>query len=229
MTSTKKYDYKHRLEGLYQVEIDLISSLEISEDYFYQLFGDIVLSEVLPNSINVGKYQRETSSGILFCGEKIDLNQILEIKTELAKLNLVFECSFDEMLNSRYIDFEFPEFSDRDLLIEINKNYYKIYPIKDRVEFYTQVQFPNRDKSPLKRFCDSLAITYGAFPLWADGKENLLYCPMENSDDLVDLVYNFKDLIYPKEHGILNGWYTEQSLKEDIKSRLPLIDFGFYQ
>ncbi len=134
------------------------------------------------------------------------------------------------MIYTRFIDFEFPFYKqNQEKLIDITKNYYKIYPTVDKIDFVEQTQFPLTDKSKLKEFYNKLIYEYECSVFWQDGNENILYCKSLKTSEVVNLIYEFRDFIYPKKYGIENGFYTEESLKQEILDKLPIIEICFYE
>jgi len=205
----------------------LIEAIGLSEKQFLKSFNDLILSEILPNSKEKGVY-RDSINGIIFCGKKIELDHYLSMRKEFEKKGLVLEVSIDVMFYYRYPEFKFPNF-DKETIENIPKNYYKIYEKDKGLHFTEQCYYVKVDKTELEEFYGIIVNKYNGFAIWADNEENLLYVPNNKSSELINLIYNFRDNISPKKYGIENGWYTEEGLKNDIKERLPLIDFGFYE
>jgi hypothetical protein len=225
---SEKQVYTMRQSELTPSEASLIGSINIDQSYFFEVFRDVLISEILCNSRMKGQH-RDSISGVIFCGKKIELEKVLQLRKEFGKLGLILEVSVDEMINRRYNEFSFPVFSDKKLLLDIDKNYYKIYPKKDRLNFIDQVSYVRDDKPELIEFYNIIVNKFNGFPIWADGEENLLYLPESYSDELVEAIYQFNDSAYPKGPGIEKGWYTKESLLKGYKDRLPLVDLGFYE
>ena len=74
--STKMSEFKNRTLKLDTKEIELISKLNLSSEIFTRLFDSIIISEVIPNSIKINKKERVKTSGIVFCGKKIEFDKI---------------------------------------------------------------------------------------------------------------------------------------------------------
>jgi hypothetical protein len=216
-----------RTDRLTVEEKKLLQSNKIEIDYFYQTFADILISEIRCNSKLKG-YNRDSINGIIFCGKAIQLEEIITLRNQLNGMGLVLEVSLDRMIYTRYKEFEFPGFTDKTELENLDKNYYKIYEKKKGISFVEQISYFQKDKTELIAFYKLISEKYDGFPLWADGEENLLYVPNNKSDELVQAIYDFKDFVSPKAYGIENGWYTKESLLNGIRQRLPIIDFGFY-
>lgn len=219
-----------RSPKLNTAEIELLNENKIPENTFLVLFDSIVLSEIKPNSIKESRRRRMPANGIIFCGKKIENIELLDLKEKLLDHGFELQATVDEMITSRFIDFEFPFYKEKENeLLEISKNYYKIFPKKDAVDFVEQVQFPLVDKSELSNFYERLTKDYHCLLLWADGNENILYYPCGKSDELVNTIYEFRDKISPKKESIEKGFYTEASLKQEILNYLPLVSISFYE
>lgn len=222
-----KMNYSLRNNYLSKDEITLVESINLETSAFDNIFKDILLSEIIHNSKERG-FNRDNINGLIFCGKKIELNDYLELRERFARKGLVIEVTLDEMIYYRFKDFKFP-YIEENVLKNISKNYYKIYEKSQGLSFTEQCYYVENDKTELNIFYNTIVQKYKGFAIWADYDENLLYVPNNKSDELINLIYNFRDKVYPKKYGIDNGWYTEKSLKDDIKEKLPFIDFGFYE
>lgn len=221
--------FNYRNSVLNEVERELLLQNNIDEIKFIEIFKNLIISEIIQNSIKESRTSRTETFGIIFCGKKIGLEKFEEIKNELAIQNLTLEVSFNEFLYDRFKDFEFPFYSNRDEILRTPKIIYKIYPTNKKCDFIEQVQFPLVDKTSLRNFYNKITEEFGAEVLWADGNENLLYATRGDKEKLGEIMYDFYNLIYPKEYGIENGFYTKESLIQGYMDGMPLIALNFYE
>lgn len=221
-------DFQFRDKQLTRQEIELLTGINLSESRFKQFFSEVVISELITNSIKLNRIERKPVEGILFCGKMISIGEVTNLKTQLNKFNLEFEISWD-VLTPRYYDFKFPYYINKDNVIDMEKQYYKIYPLTNAPDFIDQIDFINEDKSAILQAYLQWQSLYDITKLWVDRTENLLLINVPISDDIVNHVFDDKRKIYwDFDRNIEMGWSTVESIKDDIKNRLPFIDLCFY-
>ncbi len=217
--------YTYRTTKLNEEELKLINSIGISNEEFENLFDDILMSEVSHNSYPKGEYADKVN-GIIFCGKKIELDEVLNLRKLFFDRGLVFEASISIYIHSRIKEFDFP--STKVNIHEVKKNYYKIYARKEGLSFIQQVNCMHDDKSELEIFYKKLQDEFQGFAIWADYEENLFYTNSDKIESLLDDIYKIQDYYHPKQNGIENGWYTKDSILEEYKKKLPIIEMCFY-
>ena len=220
-------DYKFRDLKLEQNEIQLIESLSLKREKFYSLFSNIIISEIQKNSIKKDKKNRSPINGILFCGKKIDFEEISNLTKTLSSNNLILEVSINE-LSERYFDFKFPFYPNKDEVVDIKKQYYKIYKKDDMKDFITQIEYHQDDKTLISKVYNEWVEKINVKPIWADQNENVLYCPLELNDNVINIIYQGRlEYVESVKVNLEKKWVTEESLKESIRKDFPKIDFYF--
>ena len=220
-------DYKFRDLKLEQNEIQLIESLSLKREKFYSLFSNIIISEIQKNSIKKDKKNRSPINGILFCGKKIDFEEISNLTKTLSSNNLILEVSINE-LSERYFDFKFPFYPNKDEVVDIKKQYYKIYKKDDMKDFITQIEYHQDDKTLISKVYNEWVEKINVKPIWADQNENVLYCPLKLNDNVINIIYQGRlEYVESVKVNLEKKWVTEESLKESIRKDFPKIDFYF--
>ena len=224
----KQLDYKYRNAKLNSNEIDLIESTGLNIDKFNTIFNDIIISELKTNSIKLGKNKRDSISGILFCGKVIEHKKVLDLRNELSKKYLILEVSLNE-LSDRFFDFEFPFYKKKEDVIDIKKQYYKIYKKTQIIDFIEQIEYSQDDKTIITKVYNNWVKEINVFPIWADQNENVLFCPMNQNDEIIDIIYKGQvEYLESAKVNLEKGWVTEKSMKEEIIKKFPKIDFWYY-
>jgi hypothetical protein len=221
-------EFQFRDKELTEAEKYILEATGITENYFRQLFSNVIISELVTNSIKVSRYDRTPIEGLVFSGKRISIVAFSTLKAELNKRDLNIEVSWD-VLTPRYYDFKFPHYSNRDVVVDIDKQYYKIYPKRITPDFVSQVDFINGDKSNIETAYNEWRKHYNIEIIWMDRTENLLFVNTPTSQDTIDNIFEAKRRIYwDIDRNIEMGWSTIESIKEDIRNRLPFLDLCFY-
>jgi len=223
-----EFEFKHRNSELTTEEKKLINNVGLNEKYFRSLFSKIIISEINSNSYLKNRSDRKIRNGILFYGLKIDLDNYKKLKLELKKTNLELETSLN-YASDRWIDFKFPFYKDRNTVIDIDKQIYKIYRSSDGLDFIEQIEFVYHDKEIVKNVYEDWKIKYNVIPIWADNRDNILMINTAITEELILDIFEGKRKCFPNiDRNISLGWETKDTKISQIRERLPLIDMFFY-
>ena len=131
-------------------------------------------------------------------------------------------------LSERYFDFKFPFYPNKDEVVDIKKQYYKIYKKDDMKDFITQIEYHQDDKTLISKVYNEWVEKINVKPIWADQNENVLYCPLELNDNVINIIYQGRlEYVESVKVNLEKKWVTEESLKESIRKDFPKIDFYF--
>jgi len=174
------------------IDIDLIErETNLSGDEFDNLFKEIRLSEVIKYYSNSGN--ENTLKGISFYGRRVDKNKYREFNQILSNKNLRLLMSY-QTRTKRWNDFEFPEFSNTDKLIDIDKQCYHVIEKVDNKKLLSVVYSYYDDKSTFNSITNNWIDKFGLDVLWNDYFDLVLLFN-ENNEFKTEIFSDIKRLL----------------------------------
>lgn len=221
-------EFKNRDKKLSEEEKIILVKTGLSEDKFRATFSEIIISEIIMNSIYVSRATRKEKNGLLFYGITINLKDYLQLKYEFKKIGLELEVSLNTP-SDRWRDFKFPFYKDLQTVVDFEKQIYKIYRSSEVIEFIDQIDYINQDKSIIEKVYEDWKKNLNIMPIWADNKDNILLVDCEITEIIVEKIFEGYRRCYPNiDRNINLGWETKESKMKEIKNRLPFIEMSFY-